>query len=1146
MEIRLLGTVEALVDGQPLPLGPRQRRLLLAVLAWEADRLVPVDRLVSLVWPESPPRSASHAVRVMVSQLRALFAEAGAACELETRGTGYLLRADPMTVDVRRFLTLVGQARKTADDPGRLAVLEEALGLWRGPVMADVATDQTRELLAAGVREARLLAVEDRLDVLLRLGKHREVIDELIGLVDADPTRERLVGQLMLALYRGGQAGRALEVFRRTKELLAEELGIDPGVELRRLEVAILRDDSELVLPRPSGEPATVTSGPAIVGRGRELAQLTAWRDQAAAGRPVVVLVEGAAGIGKTTVLEELGRRSGMPVLYGRGVAEEGAPAYWPWRQIFRQWLAGADPTEAAALLGDATDKIARILPEIRHRLRTGKPVELSQPAAEERFALFDHVAELVTGIAKASGGLVITVDDLHWADPAALLLFTHLARSVVDGPLLLVGAFRSYELRQAPRGSQTLAELSGLAGAHRLELAGLSAEEVAEQLTDVIGRPCDAVEAAAVAHRTGGNPLFVREVGRLRRANPKASITDVPTAARDAIRQYVSVLSPTCQTLLTTASVLAAEIDPLPLAAVAGRSVEDVLDALDEATGAAVVLGAGRSGFRFAHDLVRDSLSLDVTPADRARIHLRAAEHLEKDTKNSHLAQIAHHRLTALPLGDAELAARAAADAAALAMDQLAYEDAARWFDQALTAQAALDAKARGELLIGKATAHYLAYDVALARSACEKAAALAIQEGDAVALGWAALVMPDQNDPSWLSTIKPWCARALASLSEKDSALRARLLAQQVVIDSVAGDVGAAMRISGEALAMAERVDDPDALIAALRARQNVFAGADGLSERLALSERMIELAWRAGDQAALWGHLWRFDALMQAGRVQEAEGQLEQLEPVLARLNQPLASWHVYRGWAAIHHGRGQIAEAHRDLDEATRLAEHGQNPFGVTACEFSRSFVDTVTRTDMRAESEDRLRRGLPWPAVARIGLAFLCVLYGRLDDAREVYRDFTPLGSTPMIPSLRMAGYAQYGIIAGALGDVATSETVYRELLPHADLHMTSGTGVTTTGGSVHRILGITAAACGHIDTAIDHYRAAVTANAASGLVPSEADSRFRLAELLHQRGRPGDQDDAVTNAKAAHAIATRIGMPLLRADTEGLLAAING
>ncbi|GAA3434853.1 BTAD domain-containing putative transcriptional regulator [Kutzneria kofuensis] len=1105
MQIRVLGTVEAQVGDELVALGPRQRRLVLGVLAWEVNRLVPIDRLVSLVWPESPPRSASHAVRVAVSDLRTRLP-----VDIETHGTGYLLRCDPMLVDVHRFLALVAQARKTVDDRDRLAVLDEALGLWRGPVLADVAPDRTRDMLASGVEETRLVAVEDRADALLRLGGHRDVVEELLGLVDAHPTRERLVGQLMLALYRSGRASQALEVFRRTRAYLAEELGIDPGAELRRLELAILRNDEELDLPVVST---------ALVGRRHELAQLGEWRTQALSGRTTVVLVEGAAGIGKSTLLDEFGR--GIRVLRGQGVAEEGAPAYWPWRQIFRQWLGETEPTVVTEVLGESADKIARIVPEIGR----SAPVE---PTAEERFALFDEVTAFVGRM--AVGGLVIIVDDLHWADPASLLLFSHLARGVAGAPLLLIGAFRPYELRQAPRGGDTLAEITRLPGASRLELAGLSVDEVAQQLTTELGRPCDPYEAATVAQRTGGNPLFVREIGRLRRTDPKAPITEVPTGARDAIRQYLSVLSPSCRGLLTTASVLSAEIDPVSLAAVSGSSIEDTLNALDEAVAVSAVLPS----FRFAHDLVRDSLMLDLTPTDRARIHLRAAEHLE--TVHGHPAQIAHHRLAALPLGDPASAVRAASRAAEQALSQLAYEDAVRLYDQALAAHGRPD----GDLLIGKATAQYLANDVEPARRTCERAADLARRNGDPVGLGQAALVMPEQADPLWLPTITPWCEQALADLPPEDSVLRAKLLSVLVVSQASAGKTDDAMCTSGAALAMAERLDDPATVIAALRARKHAHSGPDGVAVRLELGDRAVALAGRAGDSAAFWGQLWRYDALMQLGRVHDAELALDLLEPLAGRLNQLLAHWYVLLARAAILQGRGRFADALDRLDRASRLAERGDNPHGLAATEITRAYYSVLYTSHISDSATAILRRGFGSSVMARVTMATLCVAVEDLDQVREHYAALPPIEDLPIQEWYRLTLYGQYAQIAAAVGDPDTAAAAYERMLPYAGLHMTNGANVSLTGGSVHHYLGIAAMTCGRVDAAVDHFRSAVTSNAAAGLVPRVGEARYHLAVLLRERGKHAE---ALPQAKEANAIATRLGMPRLTARTVELLSA---
>lgn len=298
MEFLLLGAVGARQAGQPVQLGPRQQRLVFAVLAWEVGRPVSVDRLISLLWPDSPPRTAEHAVRVCVSRLRSILA---GHVELTAQGGGYVLRADPLTIDAHRFLHLVEQARATVDDRRTVEVLDEALGQWQGPAVADSASDEIRERLFGGLTEARLVAMEDRFDALLRLGRHHSVVSSLASLVETYPVRERLVGQLMLALHRGGQSGQALDVARRTRQYLAEELGIDPGHDLQELELAILRDDPALATP-PRRGPAQLPADLAdFTGRSAALDQLDALvaRDPNAV---VITAIDGTAGVGKTAL----------------------------------------------------------------------------------------------------------------------------------------------------------------------------------------------------------------------------------------------------------------------------------------------------------------------------------------------------------------------------------------------------------------------------------------------------------------------------------------------------------------------------------------------------------------------------------------------------------------------------------------------------------------------------------------------------------------------------------------------------------------------------------------------------------------------------------------------------------------------------
>jgi DNA-binding SARP family transcriptional activator len=251
MEFRLLGPVTAVEAGREVPLGPPQQRFVLAALALEINRLVPVERLVGLLW-QDPPRTAAHAVQVCVSRLRSVLGDV----ELAGGRSGYRLLADPLCVDAHRFRDLVDRARTAPDDATRVARYDTALALWSGPALADVGTPEVRERLCHGLTEARLTALEERTDARLRLGHHAELLAELAGLVAAEPVRERLVGQLMLALYRSGRTGAALDVYQRARRRLADEFGLDPGTDLRRLEVDILRGASALDLA-PAARTAT-------------------------------------------------------------------------------------------------------------------------------------------------------------------------------------------------------------------------------------------------------------------------------------------------------------------------------------------------------------------------------------------------------------------------------------------------------------------------------------------------------------------------------------------------------------------------------------------------------------------------------------------------------------------------------------------------------------------------------------------------------------------------------------------------------------------------------------------------------------------------------------------------------------------------
>jgi DNA-binding SARP family transcriptional activator len=258
LEFRLLGPLEVQHDGRALSLGGAKPRALLTDLVLHAGQVVSTDRLVDDLWGENPPETASHAVEVYVSQLRKALdpGRPGQSNSILARSQrGYLLDVDPEQVDLYRFRRLVDEGRGAlADGDAAYAslALRQALGLWRGPAIADFVYEPFAQADIAELEELRLSATEARIEAELALGRHAALVGELEALVAAEPLRERPRRQLMLALYRSGRQADALAAYQAARHALVEELGLEPGTELRELEAAILRHDEALAAPAPA------------------------------------------------------------------------------------------------------------------------------------------------------------------------------------------------------------------------------------------------------------------------------------------------------------------------------------------------------------------------------------------------------------------------------------------------------------------------------------------------------------------------------------------------------------------------------------------------------------------------------------------------------------------------------------------------------------------------------------------------------------------------------------------------------------------------------------------------------------------------------------------------------------------------------
>jgi predicted ATPase/DNA-binding SARP family transcriptional activator len=318
MEIRVLGPIEVTGDDGPVRLAASMQRRLLAALVVSAGEARSPDTLIDALWGESPPASAPKLLQVYVSQLRKVLP---APARIRTRGAGYALELDQVSLDAARFERLLKEGRKALAEGNPAlagALVGRALDLWRGAAYADVSYEDFARAEAERLEELRQEAIEERIEAGLALGRHEELLAELMSLATAHPLRERMQGQAMLALYRSGRQSQALELCAALRARLHDELGLEPTLELRELQRRILQHDPSLIVPPGAEEPLALLPTPsnAILGRERELSELRTLllRDDVR-----LLVLTGAGGSGKTRLALEAARESASS--FANGVA---------------------------------------------------------------------------------------------------------------------------------------------------------------------------------------------------------------------------------------------------------------------------------------------------------------------------------------------------------------------------------------------------------------------------------------------------------------------------------------------------------------------------------------------------------------------------------------------------------------------------------------------------------------------------------------------------------------------------------------------------------------------------------------------------------------------------------------------------------
>ena len=1120
MEFRLLGPLEVVERDRPLVLGGRKQRSLLAVLLLHANDVVSTERLIDELWGESPPATVAKSVQVYVSRLRKQLGDG----RLLTRTPGYVLRVDPSELDVACFERLVAEAG-SADPETAAQKLREALALWRGPPLADLAYEPFAQAESARLGELRLAALEQRIDADLATGRHAELAGELEGLVKQHPLRERLLGQLMLCLYRSGRQAEALETYQIARRALVEELGIDPGRRLRELHQAILVQDPGLdgsAVPGPVAE----TRRGAFVGRESELAELVAGLDDAFAGRGRLFLLVGEPGIGKSRLAEELiahARARGARVLVGRCWEAGGAPAYWPWVQSLRAHVRDSDTAALRSQLGAGAADLAQIVPELRERF-PDLPEPLALESEGARFRMFDATAEFLRNAAEGRP-IVLVLDDLHAADAPSLLLLQFLARALGSTRLLLLAAYRDIDPVPGRPLTDMLAEVAREPATRRLSLGGLSEREVAEYVELTASELASPELVAALHDEAEGNPLFVGEIVRLlavegvRSESPAAVRLAIPQSVRDVIARRLTHLSRECNRVLVLASVIGREFGIDALARLAAVSVDELLETLDEAMAARVISDdPGAPGrLRFAHVLIRDTLYEGLTTARRVRLHRLAVETLEAlygDEPGPHLAELAHHAIAGRDLDKGVRYARHAGDRA-LAL--LAYEEAARLYETALDADPSNE-RARCELLVSLGEAEVRAGNTPAAKQAFLDAAGIARRIGLRRELARAAggyaredmYIRAGRDD-----RLVPLLEEGLAALAEEDVELRARLLAR--LAGALRDEPARARRdaLSREALEIARRSGNSSALVYALDGRAAAIVAPDTIAECLALATELSEVAERIGDtERIVHGHLHRLIAQGAVGNISEMVSGVDAMSRIADELGQPAHLWEARAGQAMLALAAGRLAEGEELVDRAFALGERAKPEIAIpvyrlqqyTLCDF-RGGLDALEPAIRDLVTD--------WPArpAFRCALAHLHARIGWRSEAQRALDDLTRDDCSALpFDQEWLYGMSLLAETSALLRDTDSAAILYELLVPWAALNAADWPeGIR---GSLARYLGMLATTTTRWDQAQLHFEDALAMNTRMGARPWLAHTQHDYAHMLLTRARTRDRAQA--------------------------------
>lgn len=1144
MDLRILGPTEVRHDGSPVALRGAKPRQLLVLLAMRANHPVPAERLIEELWEDAPPPSAGSALRVHLGRLRqVLELERGpntASARLPAGQHGYVLRLEPDELDAERFERRILAAREANDEghPARaIPLLTEALDLWRGPAVADIRDLSAARSEVVRLEELHAAAFEELGAARLALGEHALVVDVLSTAVHLYPMREELVAALMLALYRSDRTADALRVYVQLEGRL-EELGARPSKALQNLEGDILlqRPSPETVGARAAAGPAPLhLHAPAVplVGRAGELQELLAAADEPPGDRPRLLLVAGPAGIGKTTLLDELGRRlelRGRRVLAGACELHVARP-YQPVVQIL-------DP-----LLADGTASPFEAMDE---RTEAGSDLEPSSDSLDTgttRLRLFEAITDVV---ARVEAGAVVTVEDIHWADRPTLLLLRHLVRHPRLRGVTFVCTYRDDDIPgERLELVQSLASPSHtvstrLAPFHENEVRTFVRAVAPPERVTLL-----AEHAAQICAVTNGNPFFLRELLRELDDEPtpiadRHELTQIlakvaPAGIRALVERRIARLSAQSRGLVHAAAMLDDGITVEILSAICSLTETDALNAVEESLASRLLIEDLHSldRFVFPHALVRNAISAQIPGSERTALHVQIARTLAAHPDAS-LVAVARHFCEAAPEHWTTEAATYAEMAGSESERHLMFAEAASWYEEAIRWLRPWErgtVYGRLQLALGRA----LANDKQLegANRAFLDAAHAARRAGDSALLVEVALAA----DGPWISGSNfrlqalSLLEEALAQLDRRDDRRRVKALVKMAsALYYVDADrEGAVVR---EALQIAGELDDPEALASARLALHRWYTHDPGASDaRLALGSEARAAASPETDGGRTYLLLTRelLGDLLEAGDMAAYRSMLDRYETDARRLLSPPD---IY--WAMAQ--RATEATVLGDLLTAEQLAR-GAALRGYELEQLSagtlvlQRFVIRYQQARL-AEEVKTLRQASKFDTVFVAGAALAAMAMSETGNHVKavglVRQVLGPDGSGLPNDVFWLAAMALFGGVAARSEDRDLQHLLIDHIAPFQDHVAVFGVGGAVLG-SVHQWLGCLHGALGHRHAAAGHLEEAQRVAEHLEAPFWIAQAQFDRARVLAEREGEGERTIAAELLETALATARRWG-----------------